>query len=47
MTIQGTVHRKSVTDYFMRCIRCGKVFYFSHDYCNGKNVACPYCGHIH
>ena len=45
-TVQGTVHKQSPIDYFQRCAKCGRGFYFGHD-CNGKTVICPHCGHHH
>ena len=46
MTIEGTKHRTSITDYVQRCKSCGRVFYFGRD-CNGKWVRCPHCRTTH
>ena len=46
MTINGTKHKTSPTDFHQRCKNCGRLFYFSRD-CNGKWVKCPHCGTNH
>lgn len=44
--IMGTIHKISITDFFQRCKKCGKSFYFSRN-CERKTVICPHCGTKH
>ena len=41
--IYGTNHKEDVTDYFQRCKRCGRMFYYNSRKSNGATVICPYC----